>query len=563
MSFLKHQVPLLALAAAISTDLHAEITAVDDELTLTSGQASVITLQALVGNDVLNGSSVPLSRVYIDTTFIGGGQSQYYDSNGNPVEDPFTESGSEDFVILCPFSPDSGSLIINESGRLVFDPESDELTEATFNYDLQEHVFNGEGHSFEDIDSATVGITLSAQTAEGLAALVQGRNRQRVAQSLERLCNGENAMSTELAARCEGLLDLAESDPGQIDGIIAQITPEEALALRRLASEIVRHQSDLVFRQQQVRRQQAASEQVELGGTVMELLNYQGGNAGDNAGRWSSFISVRQDETEYSGTDLEAAFDMDTSAMTVGADYRLDAHWLVGMALGWSRQDLAFGQDAGDVDASTYQVMGYLSRNLGAFNLDMQLGYGSGDYDLTRSIRYSGVNTATEGATEADLYTFNLQLDWNWQHAALALRPYARVDYLHARVDGYRERGGMGWAMEVGDQDMKQITSSLGLDTTYAMSFPWGVLVPGLNLGMSSQASDDYSPVAFRFLDDESGAGDFTLLSEGEDSLFYHYEVNLVAVLTRGASLFFGYRTTASQDDMDGQQVNLGGRLEF
>lgn len=567
MHFKRHAVPMLALAAAISGEVHAQVVANDDALTLAAGQVSVITLQALLANDQRlddNGGPLPLDRIFVDTTAIGGSESQYVDANGQPA-DPFASNSPEGFVILCPFSPDNGSLIINESGQLEFTPATDEEGEDSFDYGLQEYQFTGDGYVGVDDDFASANISLRAQAAEGLAALVQGRNRQQVARSLDRLCNGDpGSMSADLAARCSELLALAAARPEQIDGIVAQITPEEALALRRLASDVVRHQSDLIFRQQQARRLQESAADVALGGNVLELLNYQGGNAGEaGAGRWSSFVSVRQDETEASETDLEAAYDMDTTAMTLGADYRLNADWVLGTALGWARQDLAFGADAGDITSDTFNLIAYLSWAAGPLNLDAQFGYGNGDYDITRLIRYESINTAAEGSTESELYTLNTQLDWNWQRQALGLRPYLRLDYLHALVDGYEEQGGEGWAIAVGDQDMDQLTASVGLDTTYALSFGWGVLVPGLNLAALSQSSDDYSPVAFHFLGDGSGSGDFVLTSEGEDSLFYQYEVNLVAVLTRGGSLFFSYRGNAEQDNTDSQQINLGGRLEF
>ncbi|AUM13306.1 hypothetical protein Kalk_13120 [Ketobacter alkanivorans] len=554
---------VLTLAAAIASEVQAEVVAVADTFSGVINQSQSFSVASILQNDRLNEVMGQFGQVFVE---INQYSNDFYDSNGQPA-DPFDESQTEDFVIVsvCVDDLANGSATLNESGNFVYTPDEDYLGTDSMYYVLEEYVVDSEGEggiSRISSDGATIEITTSEQAASA-NPLVSGRNRQRVASALTSLCSGDNAISSNLQARCDELNDAANTNPSALQGMISQITPDEILSLRRLTSDVSRQHTDLVYRQQINRRRKHAAPEITLNEGEFSLLNVTGGNAGEGISPWSGFASVQYDETDFGGDDLEDPYDTETSSITLGSDYRLNQSWILGLALAWSEQDVTYNETAGTLDASLYNLIGYASY-MGAFiNVDLQLSYLQADQDITRNIQYSGFDTATNANTDTQVASISTQLDWNWSKNSWNLRPYLRLDYLRAQIDGFRETGGMGWAVEAGDQDMAQWNTGLGLDTSYAFSCSWGVLVPSLNLSANSQSSKDYRPVEFHFIDDGSGAGDFTLLTEGEDSLFYQYEVSAVAVMAGGASAYFSYRGTAEFDDIESNQISLGGRYEF
>lgn len=554
---------LLTLSAAISTDLLADISATSDSISLTPNQTQVLHLLA---NDTLNGESIPADRVFITQNY----GSDFIDTNGQEV-DPFDGNQISDFVIVDICSDDlaHGSVTLDANGNVLYTPDEDYAGGDSMWYHVEEYdvLLNDAGYAARYVDSSSTTVVFDIANGESqnnLTALVSGQNRQRVARAITQVCNESGGQtSARLQSRCAELNELQSNDPGSLQDIIAHITPDEILSLRRLSAEASRQHLDLVYRQILNRRRQESDQQVTLNDNEFSLLNVNGGNAGDSSNHWSGFASVQYDESGFSGDDLEDPYDTETSSITFGADYRPNRNWLTGLALAWSEQDVAYNKTAGNLDATLHNIIGYASYMNGAINLDMQFGLMQADQYMRRNIVYSGINTSTSADTKTRVLNASSQVDYNWPLQHWNLRPYVRLDYLRAQIDGFRETGGMGWAVEAGDQDMSQWNSSIGLDTSYAMSFAWGVLLPGFNLSVISQSSKDYKPVEFQFIENDSSAGNFTLLTQGEDNLFYQYELNAVAVLARGGSAFISYRSVMEFDDMESDQITLGGRYEF
>lgn len=553
---------LMSLATAISMEAQAQVTSVTDNLAVTANQSTPINLTSNDLRTDANGGPLPFPQVFVTFNYSGN----YFDSSGQQI-DPFDGSQTEDFVILNICSDDlaHGSASITASGQLNYTPDEGYIGDDSMGYYLEEYLVTDGVATYEDSDYNGIVNLAIAQQETTLTDSVTGRNRKQVAAAVTNMCDaGNNQLSTDLQQRCAELDDIAASNPQSLQGIIGQLTPDEVLALRRLASNVSRQHTDQVYRQIQLRTQRTVTPDITLNDSEFSAYNLQGGNAGgESISPWSSFAAIQYDATDFNGDDLEDPYETETASLTMGADYRLSSSWILGLALAWSEQDVTYNKTAGTLDASLYNLIGYASYMGSFINLDLQLGYLQSDQDIERNIQYSGLDTSTNANTDTEVFSLSTQLDWNWSKQSWNLRPYLRLDYLRAQIDGFQETGGMGWAVAASDQDMAQWTTSLGLDTTYAASYSWGVLVPGFNLSANSQASKDYRPVQFHFVDDGSSAGDFTLLSNGEDALFYQYEINAVAIFTGGASAYFSYRGSAEFDDMESNQIALGGRYEF
>jgi hypothetical protein len=514
---LAHGIPMLALAAAVQ---HAN---------------AAIT----VANDIASTSvnaSVQINVLANDTT---------------------TQSGSVSLFGWDQESSYGGSISSGYGGLVYFPPDGFEGVD-TFTYQAYDGVDYGTA-------VVTVYVGVSAPGDEGdLESAVSGGNNKKTARMLDSVCEKvENqqtdGISQDIIAACG---DLSRADRGDLNDIISQITPEEILVLRHMMSNISQSHSQRVYQHQDALRA-GRNNNLAFNGNALLLQSYRGGAAGDEQNsRWGMFGSVHSDNAEHDQTEFESEYEMTGMGATVGVDYRLSPNLFVGGAVDWSTYEVDYASNGGTVDADVYNVTGFLTWYIDQFSLDVQMGYGSGDFDTERNITFPTASVAS-GSTSSDQYNLSMQADWTYAMNALTLRPYLRVDYMTTEIDGYEESSGGPWAMQVGSQDMDQVTSSLGLDTTYSMGFTWGVFVPGLKIAAVSEASSDYSPVTFQLVGVTIPEGAFELQPDTEDSLFYQYDISGVFVLKNGWSTFLSGQFISGYDNFSTYILTGGVRMEL
>jgi hypothetical protein len=515
---LAHGIPMLALAAAVQ-NANAAITVAND--IASTGVNTSVQINVLANDSTTQSGSV---------TLFGWDQESGY----------------------------GGSISSTGYGGLVYFPPDGFEGVDTFTYQAYDGVDYGSA-------VVTVYVGVSAPSDEGeLESAVTGRNNKKTARMLDNLCEKvqnqqTDGISQDIIAACG---DLSGADRGDLNDIISQITPEEILVLRHMMSNISQSHSQRVYQHQDALRANRSNNMAFNGNTLL-LQSYRGGAAGgEQNSRWGMFGSVHVDNAEHDQTEFESEYEMTGMGATVGVDYRLSPNLFVGGAVDWSTYEVDYASNGGTVDADVYNVTGFLTWYIDQFSLDVQMGYGSGDFDTERNITFPTASVAS-GSTSSDQYNLSVQADWTYAMNALTLRPYLRVDYMTTEIDGYEESSGGPWAMQVGSQDVDQVTSSLGLDTTYSMGFNWGVFVPGLKIAAVSESSSDYSPVTFQLVGVTTPDGAFELQPDTEDSLFYQYDISGVFVLKNGWSTFLSGQFISGYDNFSTYIVSGGVRMEL
>ena len=516
---LAHGFPMLALAVAVQ-NAHADVTASNDSASASPGQTISIDVST---NDEWTGNFYQLTDEFPFTTEAGGVVS--YAGYGGEL----TYQAPEDFEGV-----------------------------DTFTYSADD----GTGYG----DSALVSITVgrSSEDEGPIESAVTGTNKKSTARAMDNICervsNGDtDGIDARIVAACG---EFAGMDSSELNDVMAQITPEEVLVMRRMMSSVSQTQTQRVYQHQSSLRM-GRTNQVAVNANGISLNNYRGGTAGENQNSpWGVFGSVHIDGADHDQTDYESEYEMTGGGVTAGVDYRLSPNLVVGGALDWSRYEVDYSSNAGTVESDAFNFTGFLTWYLNAFSMDMQLGYGTGDFDTERNITFPAVAVAS-GSTSSDQYNLSLQADWTYSRQALTLRPFLRVDYMSTEIDGYTESSGSPWAMSIGSQDIDQSTASLGLDTTYAMGFTWGVFVPGLKISAVSESSADYSPVTFHLVGVESADGAFELQPDSEDSLFYQYDLNAVFLLKGGWSTFLSGQFISGFDNFSTYIISGGVRMEM
>lgn len=469
--------------------------------------------------------------------------------------------------------PENATVTINSDGGIQVVPNPGVGVQETeiifFSYTIQDDSDLGET-SEGSVQITVVPNVISQNTST--------RNQVSVAQALDSICaelsdgNFSDAGQgiQNLAARCEELTSLAQSDPDAAAAAIEQISPEETLSLRRLGTNASKLQADVVgARLTQLGQGINAASSNRLSWSSLPL----GAAAGDGDGllaRIGFFGSLQLEDAEKDRTVSESGFDYKSTALTLGADYALSNDLFLGAAFGWTGNDLDYANDDGEVSADIFTFIGYTTYNRNNWSLDVQLGYSSSEIDISRSIRYAKADPSevdfvadTEGETSGSEVFFSLQTQYLWSLQAFTLYPRARLSYSSSEIKGYADNGAGGWEVELSDQSIDRWVFEAGVQGTYAINTSWGVFIPNMDFNLIADLNTDQKLVTGRFAFAPEDSLSFELEAEDPDSLYYQVGIGFSAILPGGSSLFAGVRQVLGYNDYKATQVQAGFRMEF
>lgn len=434
--------------------------------------------------------------------------------------------------------------------------------------------------------------------------------QSRTGGSVQRTCGGLNALEeerpltpleTDLRARCRELVQTAPGTPDvfnldltseELNAVLQQVATEEAAAAGSLATEIsTANTLTIVTRLAALRRGVTGFglsglhfqhlDEFTFADTQALQSGQGGGGAGDGSllgGKLGVFVNANIGTGEKDETEREDAFDFDTWALTVGADYRITDSIVLGGAFTYNDLDSDFDEKAtvpgGDVEADGWNVAFYGSHYGDNYYVDGLIGYGQSDYDINRRILYQpgpnpgpgvepGLRDRTARAdTDSDDFTVSLGGGYNFSRGALNYGPFVRLDYLNIEIDGYRETGAEGLNLEVQDQDIDSLQSVLGAEVSYAISRGFGILLPQARLGWVHEFEDDSRDIKAVYINDPN---QIQLVAETDapDRDYGTLLLGVSAVFQGNLQAFFAYETVFELRDVEQHLFTLGGRFDF
>ncbi|MDI9239560.1 autotransporter domain-containing protein [Lysobacter sp. LF1] len=158
------------------------------------------------------------------------------------------------------------------------------------------------------------------------------------------------------------------------------------------------------------------------------------------------------------------AFDFSSDGVTVGADWRVNEQWLLGVAGGWGWNSTDLDDARSTLDANQRALSMYgLWRPSQHWFVDGVLGWGDLDFDIRR---YSAVADATATAQRSGDQAFGA-LTAGYEHGGgegATLTGYGRLDASRTTLDGYREQGLGIHDLTYGSQTVESSGASLGVE---------------------------------------------------------------------------------------------------
>lgn len=480
------------------------------------------------------------------------------------LNNDFDEEGGT-LTVIEVTQPETGEATINTDGGITYSPGANPqpgtviLTYTVVN-DVEE--------------TATGSLTINVVEAN-MSDIDTGPNESSVARSLDIICSdvanddleGASAGRQALAERCAALTALAAEDEDAAREVIQQISPEENLALSKVGSNAAQNQTQMVG----MRMMQLGSGISTAGqGGLTWSAGRKGGAAGDGSlmSKFGFFASLQLEDAEKDRTAYEAGFDYSANGVTFGTDYALSTDWFVGGALGLTSNDLDYSNNGGNVSADIYTYIAFSTYHKGNFNLDVQLGGGNSNIDVSRYLNYNvpgydSVNTQTQGETSGSQWFLSVQGQYMWNRDALTIFPMVKLNYNGSRVKGYADNNAAGWEVVLDDQKVERVIFETGLQATYAINTSWGVMIPNAELNVFADLDTSQDTVTGYFAYAADSSATFAMDAEDPDSMYYQLGVGSSFIFPGGTTGFFGLRQLLGYDDFSSLQFQAGIRTEF
>ena len=207
--------------------------------------------------------------------------------------------------------------------------------------------------------------------------------------------------------------------------------------------------------------------------------NAGGGNGGNTDGDWGAWIagSLRSGQQDGQAGEL----DFETDGVSLGIDRRVREDLVIGLGLGWGRDDGAVGDDGSRLDGESRALVAYASWHPGERGfLDVALGWQQLEFDLRRHVTATG--GFVSGQREGEQWFASLSAGAEYGAGALRTTPYARLDVLRTALDGYTESGDPVWALAYGPMDIDHTVLASGLRLEALRELGWASLSPQLRI---------------------------------------------------------------------------------
>ncbi|WP_166221977.1 autotransporter outer membrane beta-barrel domain-containing protein [Pseudomonas atagonensis] len=160
--------------------------------------------------------------------------------------------------------------------------------------------------------------------------------------------------------------------------------------------------------------------------------------------------------------DFDSTLKHATQGLVLGADWRLDEQWHLGLLAGKSQTSLDARQYDGDLDS--WHLGAYAVRQEGPLAWRLGATYSSHDGSSKRRVAFNGFKDRLEGDYNASTQQAFAEVGFNLGRHNATLEPFASLGYQRYQRDSYKEKGGDA-ALKVHGQTRDNLSSTFGVRT--------------------------------------------------------------------------------------------------
>jgi len=283
----------------------------------------------------------------------------------------------------------------------------------------------------------------------------------------------------------------------------------------------------------------------------------------EHSNPWNTFISgnviLAQDFSNPSAGLSYAS--STTGAVTIGADYKITKHWLVGAAFAYGRTNATLDTIGSKARVNTYSPGVYTSFSNKGWYANALGSYGFADYSQHRAVAIPGFAGTANSSPGGSQIVGDIDGGYDFHRGNWTFGPTAGVQYVHLDVDGYTETGLPGANLTVNENQSDSLRSLFGGRLSYAMKSSGTIFTPHLSASWQHEFLAQSRGVTSQF--NGLGAGSFTVNTPNPSRDSALADVGLDAEINHTVTLFVDYAVQAGQSNYFGQSVQGGVKIGF
>ena len=220
--------------------------------------------------------------------------------------------------------------------------------------------------------------------------------------------------------------------------------------------------------------------------------------------KWGAWISGLGGFGSIGGNANAGTLTYSLGGVAVGADYRFDPRFLVGLAFGYSSGRQWVNGFQGNGNSDNYSAALYASFNQGGLYVDALAGYAYSDNRLQRVMQIPGLATRyANGGTGANQFLGQIEAGYKigvYEAAQATITPFARFQTVAVSQNAFGESGAQSLNLSVAQQNTTSLRTVIGAD--FGANIPVGLERPlaiTLRLGWAHEYADTARPMTAAF----------------------------------------------------------------
>jgi T5SS/PEP-CTERM-associated repeat protein len=253
--------------------------------------------------------------------------------------------------------------------------------------------------------------------------------------------------------------------------------------------------------------------------------------------------------------------DSTTGAVQIGADYRIDPHWLAGALFSYAHTDATLDTIGSKANVSTYSPGVYAAYSNSGWYANALASYGLSNYDQDRHVALPGFGGTANSTPNGTQLLGNLSTGYDFHSGPWTYGPTIGAQFVHLDLDGYTETGLPGANLTVSNNQSDSLRSRLGGRVSYAIQSGSVIFTPHLSVAWLHEFMDRSRGVSSEF--SGLGGGAFVVTTSRPDRETGLVDLGLDAQLNNTVTLTTGASAQGGQNNYFGVSAQLGLKIGF
>jgi len=195
-----------------------------------------------------------------------------------------------------------------------------------------------------------------------------------------------------------------------------------------------------------------------------------------------------------------------TKGLLLGADWRLDEAWRLGLMGGTSDTRMDSKELDGDLDS--WHIGAYALRQTGPLSLRLGAAWSNHEGSTRREVAFGRFHDRLKGNYHASTRQVFIESGYNLGRASVSIEPFAGIGYERYQRDGYTEKGGDA-ALKVHAQSQGNFNTTVGLRMAKVSTLDNGMrLTPRFSVALKHVSGETYTSTRQRLA---KGGHDYTV----------------------------------------------------